>query len=91
MMTRRQAIKTTALASAAFATLPGAVAQTTTTLPGAVAQEPIKLSQPLITTAGSGPFTLPPLPYAYDALEPYIDGRTMEIHHENITLPTWRI
>lgn len=25
--------------------------------------------------------TLPPLPYAYDALEPYIDARTMEIHH----------
>ncbi|MBO2518727.1 MULTISPECIES: superoxide dismutase [Limnochorda] len=24
---------------------------------------------------------LPPLPYAYDALEPYIDARTMEIHH----------
>ena len=26
-------------------------------------------------------YTLPPLPYAYDALEPYIDARTMEIHH----------
>ncbi len=25
--------------------------------------------------------TLPPLPYAYDALEPHIDKRTMEIHH----------
>src|SRR6266508_5285464 len=24
---------------------------------------------------------LPPLPYAYDALEPHIDARTMEIHH----------
>lgn len=24
---------------------------------------------------------LPPLPYAYDSLEPYIDARTMEIHH----------
>jgi Fe-Mn family superoxide dismutase len=24
---------------------------------------------------------LPPLPYAYDALEPFIDARTMEIHH----------
>ena len=24
---------------------------------------------------------LPPLPYAYDALEPHIDKRTMEIHH----------
>jgi superoxide dismutase, Fe-Mn family len=27
------------------------------------------------------PFTLPPLPYANDALEPHIDARTMEIHH----------
>ena len=26
-------------------------------------------------------FELPKLPYAYDALEPYIDARTMEIHH----------
>lgn len=26
-------------------------------------------------------FTLPPLPYAYDALEPHFDARTMEIHH----------
>lgn len=27
------------------------------------------------------PFTLPKLNYTYDALEPYIDARTMEIHH----------
>ncbi len=26
-------------------------------------------------------FTLPTLPYAFDALEPHIDARTMEIHH----------
>ncbi len=26
-------------------------------------------------------YTLPPLPYSYDALEPYIDAKTMEIHH----------
>ena len=26
-------------------------------------------------------FTLPALPYAYDALEPYIDTTTMQIHH----------
>jgi Fe-Mn family superoxide dismutase len=26
-------------------------------------------------------YTLPALPYAYDALEPHIDARTMEIHH----------
>jgi Fe-Mn family superoxide dismutase len=27
-------------------------------------------------------FELSPLPYAYDALEPYIDAKTMEIHHD---------
>jgi len=27
------------------------------------------------------PYTLPPIAYAYDALEPHIDARTMEIHH----------
>ena len=26
--------------------------------------------------------TLPPMPYAYDALEPYIDAKTMQIHHD---------
>ncbi len=26
-------------------------------------------------------YSLPPLPYAYDALEPHFDARTMEIHH----------
>lgn len=26
-------------------------------------------------------YTLPDLPYAYDALEPHIDAKTMEIHH----------
>ncbi len=67
MMTRRQAIKTTALASAALATLPGAIAQTNTSLPsGAI----------------MAPFMLPPLPYAYDALEPFIDAETMHLHHD---------
>jgi len=28
------------------------------------------------------PFTVPPLPYAFDALEPSIDKLTMEIHHD---------
>jgi Fe-Mn family superoxide dismutase len=30
----------------------------------------------------SYPFELPSLPYAFDALEPHIDARTMEIHHD---------
>jgi len=28
------------------------------------------------------PYTVPPLPYAFDALEPHIDAKTMEIHHD---------
>jgi superoxide dismutase, Fe-Mn family len=68
MMTRRQAIKTTALASAALAALPGAIAQTNSAAP--------------VAAAASGPFTLPPLPCTYDALEPYIDAQTMQIHHD---------
>ncbi len=31
--------------------------------------------------AGKGEYTLPSLPYAYDALEPHLDAATMEIHH----------
>jgi superoxide dismutase, Fe-Mn family len=37
---------------------------------------------PLSVTGGAGqPFTLPKLGYAYGALEPHIDARTMEIHY----------
>ena len=28
------------------------------------------------------PYELPPLPYAYDALEPHIDEATMRVHHD---------
>ena len=28
------------------------------------------------------PYDVPPLPYAFDALQPHIDARTMEIHHD---------
>ena len=51
MMNRRQAIKTTALASVALATLPAALAQ-----------------NPAAASTTIGPFTLPRLPYATDAL-----------------------
>lgn len=27
-------------------------------------------------------YTLPPLPYAYDALEPYLDAQTLKLHHD---------
>lgn len=36
-------------------------------------------SMPSVSSAGQ--FRLPKLPYSYDALEPYIDARTMKIHH----------
>ena len=34
------------------------------------------------SAAVGGPYKLPPLPYAYDALEPYIDAETMHLHHD---------
>jgi len=71
MMTRRQALKITALASAACATA--------TTLRIANAQSS---AGPAPAAAVTGPFTLPPLPYAFDALEPHIDALTMQIHHD---------
>ncbi len=36
---------------------------------------------PLKMTYELGRYTLPDLPYAYDALEPHIDAQTMRIHH----------
>jgi superoxide dismutase, Fe-Mn family len=65
MITRREALKTTALSALACATARMSLAQ--------VATAP---------ATPSGPFTLPPLPYPSDALEPHIDARTMEIHHD---------
>ena len=69
MMTRRHAIKTTALATAACAA----------SLSAAKAQQP---APAMAAPAPTGPYTLPPLPYAYDALEPHIDAQTMQIHHD---------
>lgn len=68
MMTRRQALKTTVLAASATAL--GSSFLHAQTAPAAATPPP------------SGPFTLPPLGYAFDALEPHIDAKTMEIHHD---------
>jgi superoxide dismutase, Fe-Mn family len=38
--------------------------------------------QPALTKEGPVAHVLPALPYAFDALEPYIDAKTMEIHHD---------
>jgi len=70
MITRRQALKAGALG------VLGCMAHTA--LPDAVGQ-----SLPTTTgIAAGGLFAVPPLPYPFDALEPYIDARTMEIHHD---------
>jgi superoxide dismutase, Fe-Mn family len=50
------------------------VAAAATIAPRVIAQTP--------PAAPSAPFTLPPLPYAFDSLEPHIDAKTMEIHHD---------
>lgn len=71
MMTRRQAMKTAALAAAACATGPSV--PTATAQPG---------SGPAPAAGATGTFALPPLPYAFDALEPQIDVLTMQIHHD---------
>ena len=42
---------------------------------------PIKTSNRHQKTAMA--YKLPPLPYAYDALEPFLDEQTMHIHHQN--------
>src|ERR1700686_2833639 len=46
--------------------------------------EEVSMSQQAATSQKEGPLAhvLPPLPYATDALEPYIDKMTMEIHHD---------
>jgi Fe-Mn family superoxide dismutase len=50
----------------------------------AAAGTAVSLTPSIITAASPAdpPFTLPKLPYAYDALEPYIDAQTMTIHHD---------
>ena len=77
--TRRQILRTLAAASvvltgaASFPWLNRAEAQS----PAVPGTSPA--STPPVPT---GPYTVPPLPYAYDALVPYIDSETMTIHHD---------
>jgi Fe-Mn family superoxide dismutase len=72
MMTRRQALKITTMTTAACA-----IANSTRF---ALAQGNAQTTN--TTPVPTGPFKLPPLPYSFDALEPHIDARTMEIHHD---------
>ncbi len=71
MITRRTALRT-ALAAGATLAIPAFVG---------------RAAEPTATPAASppaptGPYKLPPLPYEFDALEPHIDARTMQIHHD---------
>ena len=50
--------------------------------PSAPAAEPSVAQQGLPRLSEGGPFTLPPLPYPPNALEPYIDAETMTLHHD---------
>ncbi|MEI8145420.1 MAG: superoxide dismutase [Alphaproteobacteria bacterium] len=43
---------------------------------------PIPASHKVFAQAAAGPFALPALGYAYEALEPHIDTMTMTIHHQ---------
>src|SRR5271157_4347892 len=72
MMNRRNALKH--LGGAAGALL----------LTNALSAEALSSGQAATPPAAppAGPFTLPPLPYAYDALEPSFDAATMHLHHD---------
>lgn len=48
----------------------------------AQAPAPAPATPPAAPAAAEGPFKLPPLPYATNVLEPHIDAKTMEIHHD---------
>jgi Fe-Mn family superoxide dismutase len=67
MMTRREACKTMALAAGALAVAPAILSAQSATESAA---------------AGVYPFQVPPLGYAFEALEPFFDAQTMQIHHD---------
>ena len=68
-MERRKFLKSAGLVTAAAYLGPKVIANDQTTVKSS-AIEGVPASE------------FPPLPYAYDALEPYIDARTMEIHYD---------
>jgi Fe-Mn family superoxide dismutase len=51
-------------------------------LAGSAAFAAVALARDAYAQAAPGPFQLPPLGYPFNALEPHIDARTMEIHHD---------
>ncbi len=51
-------------------------------LAGSAAVAAVALARDANAQPAPGPFQLPPLGYPFNALEPHIDARTMEIHHD---------
>jgi Fe-Mn family superoxide dismutase len=56
--------------------------QTLATTAAAMAAGNLLAQAPAAAAPATGPHKLPPLGYAFDALEPVIDAKTMEIHHD---------
>ena len=76
-MNRRMAIRQmSGLASAVLLT--SATVKASSAANGAFTGQATPAPAPVPT----GPYTLPALPYAYDALEPYFDAETMHLHHD---------
>src|SRR5436305_6844581 len=48
----------------------------------ALADQLLRAQAPARAPTEEGVYTLPPLGYDYDALEPFIDAETMKIHHD---------
>lgn len=59
----------------------GALALGAALLAAGTLAAPRRLFAQAATPATSGPYSLPALPYATNALEPHIDAATMELHH----------
>ena len=71
-MNRRDVTKNIGLATLAGLAAPAVLTRTAQAQTAAPAPAP-----------AAGPYTLPPLGYAFEALEPHIDAQTMKIHHDN--------
>ena len=78
-MERRQALKTLALGVSALSMTSPASLLAADSPPG---DKPGASAAAPPAAAPGGPFALPPLGYAFDALEPFLDAQTMQIHHD---------
>ena len=67
-ITRREALKHAGLAAGAFSLFGCSTVQQA-------------MAAPAVAVGNAKGYELPPLPYDYDALEPHLDERTMNLHH----------